>query len=80
MKLSKKCPVCKGRLVEKEVEKFLRVNGDTVVFKVNAQVCLHCSIRTYTPEVIARFMEVKKKLKKGQTKDFILIGKSYKVA
>ncbi len=80
MKLYKKCPVCRGKLVEKEVEKFLRSNGNTAVLKIKTQVCLHCSMRLYTPEVIARFAEVKNKLKKGQTKDFILIGKSYEVA
>ena len=80
MKLSKKCPVCRGKLVEKEVEKFLGGNGDTAVLKIRAEVCLHCGVKLYAPRVIARIAEVKKKLKKGQTKDFILIGKSYKVA
>jgi YgiT-type zinc finger domain-containing protein len=80
MKLSKKCPVCRGKLVEKEVEKFLRGNGDTAIIKVKADVCLQCGTKLYDPRVIARFREVKKKLQQGQTKGFILIGKSYKAA
>jgi YgiT-type zinc finger domain-containing protein len=80
MKLSKKCPVCSGKLVEKKVEKFLKGNGDTAIIKVKADVCLQCGTKLYDPRVIARFTEVKKKLKQGQTKGFILIGKSYKAA
>jgi YgiT-type zinc finger domain-containing protein len=80
MKLSKKCPVCRGKLVEKEVEKFLRGNGDTAILHVQAEVCISCGLQLYAPRVITQFMEVKRKLKKGQTKGFIVIGKSYKVA
>jgi YgiT-type zinc finger domain-containing protein len=75
-----KCPVCHGKLIEKKVEKFLKGNGDTAIIKVKAEVCLQCGTKLYGPRVIARFTEVKKKLQQGQTKDFILIGKSYKAA
>jgi YgiT-type zinc finger domain-containing protein len=80
MKVSKKCPVCSGKLVEKDVEKFLRSNGDTAILHVKAEACINCGTKLYTPRVIARFAEVKRKLKKGQTKDFNLIGKSYEIA
>jgi YgiT-type zinc finger domain-containing protein len=80
MKATETCPVCSGKLVKKEVEKFVKGNGDTAVLKIKAEVCLHCGMRFYPPAVIARFAEVKRKLEKGQTKSFVLTGKSYKVA
>ena len=48
--------------------------------KVKAEVCLHCGERLYAPEVIARFEDVRKKLKEGKIKDFTVIGKSYQAA
>jgi YgiT-type zinc finger domain-containing protein len=80
MTLSKKCPVCKGKLVEKEVEKLLKSNGDTAVLKVRAEACLQCNMKFFAPRIIAEIAEVKNKLKKGQTKGFIVTGKSYKIA
>ena len=80
MTLSEKCPVCNGKLEDREVEKLLKGNGNTAVLKIKAEVCLKCNTRLFAPRVIARFAEVKNKLKKGQTKGFILTGKSYKIA
>lgn len=80
MKLFKKCPICGGEIMEKEVEKLLRGNGDTAILKVNAEVCLHCGERLYAPEVITRFEDVRKKLKEGKIKDFTEIGKTYQAA
>lgn len=80
MNLFKKCPVCGGELTEKKVEKLLKGNGDTAILKVKAEVCLHCGERLYAPEVIARFENVRKKLKDGKIKDFTVIGKSYQAA
>jgi YgiT-type zinc finger domain-containing protein len=80
MTLSEKCPVCKGRLAEREIEKFLKSNGDTAVLKVMAEVCLQCNMKFFAPRIIAEIAKVKNKLKKGQTKGFIVTGKSYKIA
>lgn len=80
MKLFEKCPICGGKLAEKEVEKLLKGNGDTAILKVKAEVCLHCGERLYAPEAIARFEDVRKKLKEGKIKDFTVIGKSYQAA
>lgn len=79
MKVSRTCPVCSGKLIEKDVEKFLRSNGDIAILRVKAEVCINCGSKLYTPRVIARFAEVKRKLKKRQTQDFNLIGKSYEI-
>jgi len=80
MTVSNKCPVCKSTLVEREVEKFLTSNGDTAVLKIRAEVCLQCNMKFFAPRIIAEIAGVKNKLKKGQTKGFIVTGKSYKIA
>ncbi len=80
MKLFKKCHLCGGEVVEKEVEKLLKGDGNTAIVKIKAEVCLHCGERLYAPDVIAKFDDVRKKLKEGKIKDFKEIGKSYHVA
>jgi YgiT-type zinc finger domain-containing protein len=79
MKLFEKCPLCGNEVVEKEVEKLLKGNGNTAVVRVKAEVCLHCGERLYPPDVIAKFEDVRKKLREGKLGDFIEIGKSYHV-
>ncbi len=80
MKLFDKCPLCGGDVVEKEVDKLLKGNGNTAIVKVKAEVCLHCGERLYAPDVIAKFEDVRKRLKEGKIENFIEIGKSYQVA
>jgi YgiT-type zinc finger domain-containing protein len=80
MAVSKKCPVCKSTLVEKKVEKFLTSNGDTAVLKLRADVCPRCNMKFFAPGIVAEIAKVKNKLKKGETKGFIVTGKSYRIA
>jgi len=80
MKLFKKCPLCGGEVVEKEVEKLLKGDGNTAIVKIKAEVCLHCGERLYAPDVIAKFDDVRKKLREGKIENFKEIGKSYHVA
>lgn len=80
MAAARKCPVCKGRIIKKDVEKFLRGNGNIAVMEVRAEVCTSCGVRLYAPKVMLKFADAKKKLREGKTNDFILIGNSYKIA
>jgi YgiT-type zinc finger domain-containing protein len=80
MTLFEKCPVCGGELVEKKVDKILMGGGNTAVVKVPAEVCLHCGERLCSPEVVARFDEIRKKLREDNVEKFIQIGKTFKVA
>jgi YgiT-type zinc finger domain-containing protein len=75
----KKCPVCGGELVEKEVEKLLRGGVHTAVVRVRAEVCLHCGERLYSQETVQRFEEIRTKLQSQQTEEFQPMGKSYQV-
>ena len=76
----KKCPVCKGEMIEKEVEKLLRGGNNTAVMKVKAEVCLHCGERLYSKDIINKFEEIRMKLEKQDVSNFELIGQSYIVA
>lgn len=80
MKLFEKCPVCGGEVVKKEVEKLLKGGRNTAIVKVTAEVCLHCGERLYSQDIIISFEEIRKKLRKNDIKDFIPIGKTFKVA
>ena len=74
-----KCPICGGGMVEKEVEKLLRGGIHTAVFKVRAEVCLHCGERLYSQETVKRFEEIRTKLERQETAHFEPLGLSFQV-
>jgi len=74
-----KCPVCGGRLAEKDVEKLLRGGGNTATVQVRAEVCLHCGERLYSRETVCRFDEIREKLQRHETKGFRVSGQAYVV-
>ncbi len=76
----KKCPVCGGELVVKEVEKLLRGGIHVAVIKVDAEVCLRCGERLYSQETVQRFEEIRAKLKRQEVKSFQPLGQSFQVA
>ena len=75
----KKCPVCSGDMVEKEIEKLLRGGENTAVLKVKAEVCLHCGERLYSQETVRWFEQIKTKLKRHETSGFQPLGQSFQV-
>ena len=79
MKSSKKCPVCSGKLENKQVEKLLKGSGNTVSLKVKAEVCLQCGERLYTEEIIKSFEEIRDKLQKKEFSHLKTLGQSFTV-
>ena len=75
----KKCPICGGEVVSKEVEKLLRGGKDTAVVTVSAEVCLHCGERLYSKETISLFEQIRAKLRRQEVSEFQPIGKSFQV-
>ena len=80
MRLFERCPICKGEIAEKEVEKVLKGGTNTAIIKLTAEVCLHCGERLYTPETVSRFEGIRKKLSQENVSEFELIGKTFHVA
>ena len=74
-----KCPVCRGEVVEKEVEKLLRGGNHTAVVRVLAEICLHCGERLYSPATVERFDQIRSKLKRGETEEFQAVGQTFQV-
>ena len=79
MRLFERCPICKGEIVDKEVEKVLKGGTNTAIIKLTAEVCLHCGERLYTPETVSRFEGIRKKLSQEDVSEFELIGKTFHV-
>ncbi|MBD2092721.1 YgiT-type zinc finger protein [Microcoleus sp. FACHB-1515] len=73
------CPICGGKMVEKEVQKLLYGGIHMAVVKVQAEVCLECGERLYSQETVRRFEEIRSKLKRQETSDFIPLGQSFQV-
>ncbi len=76
----KKCPVCGGEMVKKEVEELLRGGMHTAVVKVQAEVCMRCGERLYTPETVRYFEQIRKKLEQEEVSEFQPLGRCFKVA
>lgn len=76
----KKCPVCGGEMVGKDVEKLLKGGVNTAAVRVRAEVCLHCGERLYPKETVSRFEEIRKKLEKNDVNEFKQLGHTYQVA
>jgi YgiT-type zinc finger domain-containing protein len=66
-------------MVSKEVEEIVRGGGNTAIIQVQADVCLHCGERLYTPETIARFESIATRLERKDTGGFKEVGISYSV-
>ena len=75
-----KCPVCRGEMVEKDVEKLLRGGIHTAVVKVRAEVCLKCGERLYSAGTIRRFEQIRATLERQEVADFQPLGRSFQVA
>ena len=75
----KKCPVCGGEVVEKEVEKLLRGGKNTAIIKVQAEVCLHCGERLYSKNTISLFERIRSKLEQQNVSEFEPIGQTFEV-
>ena len=80
MRVFEMCPICGGKIAEKEVEKVLKGGTNTAIMNLTAEVCLHCGERLYTPETVSRFEGIRKKLSQEDVSEFELIGKTFHVA
>lgn len=76
----KKCPICNGEMIEKEVEKLLRGGNNTAIVRTKAEVCLYCGERLYSLETIRQFEDIRNKLEHQQLTDLKLVGNSYQIA
>jgi YgiT-type zinc finger domain-containing protein len=73
------CPVCGGEMSKKLVEKLLRGGIHTAVITVQAEVCLHCGERLYSPETVKRFEQIRNKLQRKEVEEFQPLGQSFQV-
>jgi len=74
------CHACGGPLLEKRVEKLLRGGVHTAVVEADAEVCQRCGEQVFTAATVRRFEEIRSKLAKQQTADFVPLGQSFQVA
>jgi len=79
MKPFDRCPICNGKLVEKEVEKLLKGGVHTAVLTVRAEVCLRCGERLYASDTVKRFEQIRHKLELQQVGEFQPLGQSFTV-
>ena len=75
-----KCPICSGEIVAKQVEEIIHSGNNAVIIDVTAEVCLGCSERLFSPEVIQKMELIKLKLEKHEIDGFQKIGQFYKAA
>ena len=72
-----KCPLCEGKVAEKEVTEIIKGGNNTATLTINALVCCRCGERFYSLETTKKLEEISIKLKKGETKDFTPVGQAF---
>ncbi|MBO1065902.1 MULTISPECIES: YgiT-type zinc finger protein [Nostocales] len=77
---TQKCPTCQGELETKQIEKMLKGGNNTAVIHVEAEVCSKCGEKLYKPDVVNQFTQIRAKLRNQETKDFQVIGQSFRVS
>jgi len=75
----KSCPICGGKMIEKEVEKLLRGGNNTAIVKIKTEVCSHCGERLYSKDTISYFEQIRAKLKCQDVSEFESLGQTYQV-
>ena len=65
--------------MKRKWKKFSRGRNNTAIIKIQTEVCLHCGERLYSQDTIRKFEEICEKLKKKETKEYTLLGQSFKV-
>jgi len=73
------CHACGGPLVEKRVEKLLRGGMHTAVVEVVAEVCQRCGEQLFSASTVRRFEEIRGKLARQETTEFVPTGQSFQV-
>ena len=76
----RKCLVCGGELISREVEKLLRGGVHTASMMVQAEVCLRCGERFLAQETVRRFEQVRAKLERQELDEFRPLGQSFTVS
>jgi len=71
------CPICGGKVVEKEVEKIVKGGSDVAILRVKAGVCEKCGERIYTKEVHKKIEDIRSELKQKATEMYKPIGRTY---
>jgi len=74
------CHACGGVLKNRRVEKLLRGGVHTAVLEVEAEVCERCGEQLFTADVVRHFEEIRAKLARQETTEFIPLGQSFQVA
>ncbi len=73
------CHACGGPLFEKRVEKLLRGGVHTAVIEIEAEVCQRCGEQIYSSETVRRLEEIRGKLARQETAEFVPIGQAFQV-
>ena len=74
-----KCIFCKGNLVEKKVQKEVKVGGDYFLVPLQAEVCEQCH-ETYFAEGTVDYIQQFKKTAKAKKSLFTPIGQVFQPA
>jgi len=73
------CHACGGQLFKKRVEKLLRGGVHIAMVKANAEVCQRCGEQIFTSTTIRHFEEIRGKLARQETAEFVPLGQSFQV-
>ncbi len=77
-RLAQRCALCGGETTVREVEYLVSGSRDVVRIQVEAEVCLKCGQRTFEPDTVRRFEEMRRKLDAGDVSALEPLGRTYR--
>ena len=73
------CPLCGGKIVQREVEELLRGGTNLATVTVKAEVCLRCGERLYSRETALRLEQVRQMLVENKVEQCKPLGISFQI-
>ena len=73
------CPLCGGKMVQREVEELLRGGAHLATVTVEAEVCLRCGERLYSRATALRLEQVRRMLVENQGEQCKPLGVSFQI-
>ncbi len=77
-RLAQRCVHCGGETCVREVEHLVSGNCDVARVRVEAEVCLKCGQRTFEPDSVRRFEEIRRRLDAGDVSTLQPLGRTYR--
>ena len=76
----RRCPLCDSGMVTRCVEDLVRGGNHTAIVCLETDVCGRCGERVYPSQMLRHFEDIRSKLARHDTTDFLPLGQTFRIA